>query len=78
MTYWVRETWIRDIYLAPTGYRSLSKLFRQTIKFRINYITSFFILNLNLKSLPEQKFPLYVQRWSSRGPLLSIVTQGFG
>lgn len=80
MTYWVREIWIQDIYMAPTGYRSLSKLFRQTIKFRLDFVmatTSFSILNLNLKSLPEQKFPLYVQCWSNRGPLSSIVTQGF-
>lgn len=53
MTYCVRESWIQDIYLAQINYRSLSKLFRQIIKFRLDQVMV--TNNLLLNPQPESQ-----------------------
>lgn len=79
MNCWVRETWIRDIYLASTNYGSLGKLFRKIINVRVGCVLVANTLSLFSTqisgSLPEQKLPLYVQTGPGEG-CCPVVTQG--
>lgn len=81
MNCWVRETCIRDMNLESTSYRSWGELFKQIIKFRPDCVmvaNTLSILNPNLKSLPEQKFPLSECPYWSAERCFRIVAQGSG